>query len=76
MKKEYDFNKMRRRPSIMRDLAAPKVWDRQLRIRTRVLLDKEVLDWCRERAHVNGERVGVLINRLLREHKEIEQAGS
>lgn len=73
MKKEYDFNKMRRRPSVIRDLPAPEVWDRHIRIRTRLLIEKDVLDWCREQAHNKGERVSALINRLLREHKEVEQ---
>ncbi len=72
MKKEYDFDKMRRRSSVVRDLPSPEEWDRHIRIRARLILDKDVLDWCKKQARANGERVSVLINRLLRQRSEVD----
>jgi hypothetical protein len=70
MKKEYDIGKMRRRPPIVRDLPSPEEWDRHIRIRTRIILDKDVLDWCKTQARANGETVSEFVTRLLRELKE------
>lgn len=70
MKKEYDFNKMRRRPPVVRDLPSPEEWDRHIRIRTRLTLDKDVLDWCKAQARVNDETISKFVTRLLREQKE------
>jgi hypothetical protein len=73
MKKEYAMSKMRRRPPIIRDLPSPEEWDRHIRIRTRLILDKDVLDWCKTQARANGETVSAFVTRLLREQKEGQQ---
>ena len=70
MKKEYDISKMRQRPPIVRDLPSPEEWDRHIRIRTRLILDKDVLDWCKTQARANGETVSEFVTRLMREQKE------
>ncbi len=70
MKKEYDFSKMRRGLPVVRDLPSPEEWDRHIRIRTRLILDKDVLDWCKMQARANGETVSAFVTRLLREQKE------
>jgi hypothetical protein len=70
MKKEYDISKMRRRPPVVRDLPPPEEWDRHIRIRTRLILAKDVLDWCKAQARVNGETISKFVTRLLRERKE------
>lgn len=74
MKKEYDISKMRRRPPVVRDLPSPEEWDRHIHIRTRLIIDKDVLDWCKAQAHANGETVGAFISRFLRENKESAKA--
>jgi hypothetical protein len=70
MKKEYDFNKMRRRPPVVRDLPPPEEWERHIRIRTRLIIEKDVLDWCKAQARTNGETISKFVTRLLREQKE------
>jgi hypothetical protein len=51
-------------------LPSPEEWDRHIRIRTRIILDKDVLDWCKTQARANGETVSEFVTRLLRELKE------
>lgn len=70
MKKEYDFSKMRRRPPVVRDLPPLEEWDRHIRIRIGLTLDKDVLDWCKSQARGNGETVSAFVTRLLRELKK------
>lgn len=74
MKEEYDFGKMRRRSPVVRDLPLPEEWDRHIRIRTRLILDKDVLDWCKTQACANDETVSAFVTRLLREQKEGRRA--
>ncbi len=57
MKREYHFNHMRRRPHVSRDLTAPELLAQHTRIRTRVIIDKDVLDWCKAEARARGEKV-------------------
>lgn len=70
MKQEYDFTQMRRRENVSRDLPAPELLDRHIRIRTRLILDKDVLDWCKVEARSRGEKVSQFLTNLLRAHKE------
>ena len=73
MKENYNLKTMKKRPSVVRDLPSPEEWDRHIRIRTRLLIDKDVLDWCKIQAHARDEKLGEFVSRLLREHKEIHQ---
>jgi|GEM_PF-3418932 len=73
MKEEYDFSKMRRRPPVVRKLPLPEEWDRHIRIRIGLTLDKDMLDWCKSQARANGETVSTFVTRLLREQKEGQQ---
>jgi hypothetical protein len=70
VKKEYNFSKMRRRPPVVRDLPPADEWDRHIRIRIGLTIDKDVLDWCKAQARVNGETISKFVTRLLREQNE------
>jgi len=73
MKKEYDFSKMRRRPPVVRDLPPVEEWDRHIRIRIGLTIDKDVLDWCKTQARANGETISKFVTRFLRERKEAQR---
>lgn len=70
MKKEYNFEKMRRRPAVVRDLPSKAEWEQHIRVRIPLTIDKDVLDWCKQEAHANGEKLDEFVTRLLRKHKE------
>jgi len=70
VKKEYNLNEMRQRPPVMRDLPSMEELDRHIRIRTRLIIDRDVLDWCKAQARSSGENVNDFVTRMLRHLKD------